>query len=515
MFSNFLAWLRSLLRPTLVILLVAAASILIYEYAPAVWDSFSVVSQDTEAVEATVTETDETLTSAEAEDTSLLWIVGAIAFGLLSFVLGLVLAIGAFALLSIFFKDSLINRPDLPDRKNRISLFIEVEENRAAVIDRSGSPISIIRGGDKPTGELVESDYKGKAAKDGQPSGTVLSWPVWSAMYPEKGKGTRKNFAQAEDLRVSIGTKWPFSWLFRLWLWFQLYVYNNTGLYVYFPYFTKPKVIPLPRYRVDSESGNKVYRRVKEGDNGYFTNHVRLAPTPWYFKYTGVDIDGVPFTVTGSILYQIDNLNRAIYNSLYKAKDWNVLLDEAANSVIRSAIRDEASIDSVLGKVERELWEDPEKSPEKTKKELFGRLSRLLLDRITGPVIGQIGEETVKEAETLKDHPGLTKLSDYGIQVFQIFITDFDSELTGEELAALRAPVLGRQKARSRELAGIADAAAQQALRDVHGEDGSAKIIEADALVRALQGTGGPGGGGSPESALLATLVQLERGKKE
>jgi len=292
---------------------------------------------------------------------------------LLSFILGMFIGLVFLLLLSVFFKNTLAHDPNKPFK---LAWFIEIPKNRSVVINRGGRPTHTLRG-------------------DEGPSAT-----------------------------------WAF---LGLWMLYKLYVMKVTGYHVYFPFFSGPTVYDLPRYRVREEGGKKVYEVVKKDDKGYRSNHVRTEPTTWYFEYAGAEIQKIPFIIKGSGQIRIPKGEEE--NALYKTDSWNVLLDQALNSVIRSVVRKDLTLDMVIGGVENDLWgsvasvDDP-----------YTITADLIMARIA---IFKIGELELSEI----------------IKIDRVDIIDFEDQLEGEEIKSLRAATLMKEQAKGKELEGRAEAA--------------------------------------------------------
>lgn len=363
-----------------------------------------------------------------------------------------------------------------PNHRTAVRILVEVDENRSVVIERGGNPLRIIHGGADPKDTLTFEEWERRTSLDESDS---------DYFDPEK-----PFICVLQDVRSPILGEL----LYKAFRWYELYIFEATGLYAYVPLFTKPKVIPLPRYNVKPKDGRNVYTVVEEDDPGYYTNHVRTSITTWYFEYKGVDIQGIPFEITGSLQYSIDR--RKVRQALYKTDAWNVLLDQSAITVIRSTVRSRASIDRVLGKVGKDIWADPRR----TSRDLFDQLATEVLQNM---------QDFKYDVEVSRENPdGTIKLEDVGIDVHKVMFNDFEPDLSPEELLELRAPALKQRVARGIEAEGQAVARAQEFLRDVHKDGGTASelILANEALVRASEG-------GDIFSALLTIFAQNQQRK--
>jgi hypothetical protein len=403
------------------------------------------------------------------------WVV-LFALALFGAALGLAGSLALFVFLSKFWlqqknpRIALQHNPDRDAREGKVFLAVMVDENRAVAIERGGNPVRIIEGGANPADTMTIEEWQRRTAL-----------PDTDPDYFDPNKPC---VYRLREIRSPILA----GLLYDAFKSYEDYIYKATGLYVYVPLFTKPKVIPLPRYRVKPRDGKNIYIPVEEDDTGYNTNHVRTALTTWYFEFKGLDIEGVPFMVTGSIQYSIDRLK--VRDALYKTDAWNVLLDQSAISVIRSTVRHDATIDKVVGTVGVEIW----KAKRKSRADLFNVLAQLVFMNL---------KEFTFDIKPSDEHPdGKMKLEDVGINIHKVMFNDFDPELTAEELLQLRAPALQQRVARGQMAIGRATADNQQRLVDVHkdGGDASDRILAAEALVRASSGEGG-------KSTLLDTLI--------
>lgn len=407
--------------------------------------------------------------------------------------LGFVATIYIFAFLSKFWLQQKNPRVQLkhdPNEDSQVRLAVEVEENRAVVIERAGKPIRIIYGGlNLEQLEKLDEDLDPKEAEK------LYAGIELKTHDTDTGKALLK-YRLRDDIRSPFLGKRFGEFLYRLFRWYESYIYNATGLYAYVPLFTKPKVIPLPRYRVKPRDGNNVYTVVEEGTEGYNTNHVRTTIEPWYFEYKGVDIQGIPFKVTGSVMYSI--AENGVRDALYKTSAWNVVLDQAAITVIRSTVRNDATIERILGKVGL----DGKAGPTKKKagdavEELYDLLGKDVLENM--------------QKFVFKKEGGDMTLQDVGINLHGVLFNDFDPDLTDAELVQLRSPVLQHRVAQGIEMVGKANARNQKRLVDAHKDGGEAseQIIKGDALVRAASSQSG---GNTLLDALAGVFIQRNQG---
>lgn len=308
----------------------------------------------------------------------------------------------------------------------KVSLFIQVDKGRAAVIEMGGRPIRVIQGGQMPSFTLT-----------------------------------------------AVGLWWAY----------QLIVYKTIGLYVFIPFFTNPKTYPLPRYEMEEGDGHKVYRAIKAADPNFRSDHVRTAITTWGFHLKGVDVQKVPFTVDGSVQYHIDR--NKVEESLYLTDAWNVLLDQAINTLVRSILRKQITLDELLGSLPKDIWETDEVVETDTLGEKLAQIVKVALDDYKFEFEG-------------KDY----HLRDLGIIVLKVDFTDFKDELEPAQRAQLLAGVLGREEGRGLSLKGQGVGESQQ--KQLAAVEGAGKlgpqVIAADALVRAS--------GAGNLNALLAALIQ-------
>jgi regulator of protease activity HflC (stomatin/prohibitin superfamily) len=241
---------------------------------------------------------------------------------------------------------------------------------------------------------------------------------------------------------------------------------------------------------VKEDNGKRVYEVVAKGDPRYRSNHVRTAPFTWNFEFAGTDIQTVPYTVKGSAQVMIDKSK--VKEALYLTESWNVLLDQALNSVTRSVVRGKVTIDMVIGAVEKELWSDT----------TSGQALPLVAELIYEGVL-----KYELQGPTGCGYAG-NKLADLGIIVLKVDITDFEDELDPEERKRIRASALGRQEGRARDLTGQGIAKEQEHMAAVlAGLDPDLReaILKNRALVDAVNK------GGSVETLVAALIGHLRK----
>lgn len=348
---------------------------------------------------------------------------------------GILAGIICFLAISPLLKNKLMHDPN----KNRLGLFVEVGTGRAIAIDYGGNYYYAIRGGNSVENEgPVESDA-----------------------------------------------------FFGLWMLYKQYIWWTLQLHVYVPFFTVPKTYNLPRYDVIERGGKRVYEVIDKDSKRYRSNHVRTAPFTWNFEYAGAEIQTVPFVIKGSAQVRIDETR--IIEAMYLTQSWNVLLDQALNSTIRSVVRSEITLDMVIGSISQDIW-DKEVPDEKA-----GRLiAKLIIQRLHEYEFEEVRGDDAFERK---------KLADLGLIIFKVDITDFEYDgLSESEMTSLRAAVLGRQAGRATDQEGQGTAAAQrkivEALKD---NPDMAKLISGnEALVRAAEA--------GHIDALLTTLIKKTRG---
>jgi hypothetical protein len=358
---------------------------------------------------------------------------------LLVFVVGLLV----FAVLALFlFKDSVTHKPG----QKKFAWLVQVEKNRQTIIDREGHPLRVITGGVRESRNEVKND-------EDRPRSPVL-----------------------HDLLAAI-----FSW-------YEGLAFTVTGLYAYVPYFTKPREYPLPRLELDPNGKLGI---IKPENPKYISNHVRNALTTWFFEYKGIDIQSIPFKVTGAINYSIDP--EKTVETLYRSDSWNILLDQVCSAIMRSYLKNNGTIDKVLGKPSEELYGKDTEADMDT-----DEMAKATCEQIVNTVL-----EVEKNKETGENNE--KRLADFGIRVSSIKIVDISPEITDErELQALRSAVIRRANARGIALEGKGEASAQKSILDVH-KDNDKEISSAIINGRALEGAST---GGSTIDALVSSFTQ-------
>jgi len=353
-------------------------------------------------------------------------------------------AVLLFLVVSPVFKEQLLHDPS---QKNKVGMFVEVGTGRAVAIDWGGSFAYAIDGDvDHP---VDESEDKLAAVIPG-------------------------------------------------WLLYKRYIWKLLKLHVYVPFLTTPKTYDLfPRYKPVTIPGVRDYELVPETSPSYRSNHVRTAPITWIFKYTGVDIQTVPFTVTGSAQVVIDR--DKVKEAMYVSESWNILLDQVIFAITRAVMTSKLTIDKVLGTVSKELWDE---GATVDRKGLTDTVAKLIYDGVVGFELDKpltIGGIVVEKP----------KLSDLGIRVISMGVNDFHDELTPEEKMKLRSTVLARQEGRGRDLNGQGLANEQRRMAEVLKDldpDLRESILKNRAYVDAVNK------GGSVE-ALLAAIIANYRKK--
>jgi len=349
---------------------------------------------------------------------------------------GIIVAIVLFLLISPLLKEQLLHDPNDP---KKLGMFVQVGTGRAVAIDWGGNYADHIDGDDK---------------------------------------GPKESTA-----------------LFGLWMLYKQYVWRQLQLHVYVPFFTEPKTYDLPRYDVIEKDGKRVYEVVGKDNPRYRSNHVRTAPFTWSFEFAGTDIQTVPYTIKGSAQVVIDKTK--VKEVLYLTESWNVLLDQALNSVTRSVVRAKVTIDMVIGAVEKNLWTDDAPSEKNT-------------DGVTSLVAELVYQGLMKYRfdDQIGGEFAGKKLADLGIKILKIDITDFEDELTEVERLDLRSSVLGRQKGRARDLQGQGIAKEQEHMAAVLQSldpDLRESILKNRAFVDAVNK------GGSAETLIAALVGHLRK----
>lgn len=339
--------------------------------------------------------------------------------------LGIVLGIAALLLVAPLFQETLSNDPQYP---RKFALFTKAIPHRAKIKMRGSRPVGIIRGAE--------------------------------------GVPKRK------DTNI-------------LWWFYQRYVYSIIGLYVIgVPYFQTIASYDLPRYRIFEEDGEKTFRVVPDDDLGFRTDHVRNEITTWYFMFKGAEIETVAMTVKGSAQIRIRAGREK--DAIFKTDAWNVLLDQALNSVIRGVVRAEVTLDQVIGNIAKDIWV---KSSEADKD---------VYDKVQSTIFKKLQEYKIEEGEGAGQN-----LVDYiGLEIARIDIIDFVPEVTKEQLEKLMAPALNRQMARGRSLAGQGEAEYQAKVLGAAKDAGDLgkENIWAQAFTKAAEGGG--------VDALLAAILK-------
>lgn len=288
--------------------------------------------------------------------------------------LGMLLGLAALGLVSVLYKDRFAHDPNRP---KKLAWMVKVSQNRSVVINRGGRPTHVLRGDEGPASSSA---------------------------------------------------------LFGLWMVYKIYVMKVTGYHVYFPFFTEPTIYDLPRYNVREEGGKKVFDVVNENSAGYRSNHVRTELTTWYFEYSGTEIQKIPFIVKGSVQIKITR-GREI-DALYMTDSWNVLLDQALNSVIRSVVRRDMTLDMVIGGINNDIWKTQTSTGD-----AYEQAANLIMERLKQYDIDGV------------------KLEDIGIEIEHVDIIDFEDQLSPDEAKSLRAASIKKEEAKGLELTGRAEAA--------------------------------------------------------
>lgn len=337
-------------------------------------------------------------------------------------VAGLTCAGGAALLGSPLLKDSLKQNPA---ERQKPGMFVEVQQGRSTVITKGGVPYYVIEGGNsKP--ELKESPFK-------------------------------------------------------LWWLYQMYVFKLTGLHAYIPFFTQPHTYEVPRYELD-QNGTEGYTLIgPDKPEKYWSNHVRTEPFIWHFIYKGVDIQKLPFTIKGFVGLRIIPGTETVIAAMFDIESWAELLNEALKATVRNFLRNNVTLDDVLGFLPKDIWETPpeRKAGEKAKSDMFAHEIKLALRDFWFT-------ERAPDGTPGKER----RLLDFGIDVQRIEISDFDPEF---EKAELFAAALGRERGRARQLEGQGIANAEKALLEVHkdGSPASLEILRTRGLVDVAKNGGG------------------------
>ncbi len=233
------------------------------------------------------------------------------------------------------------------------------------------------------------------------------------------------------------------------------------------------KVYKLGRY-TSEEAGGKIKYSYKEDHS----NHWRTQLSPWYLELESVDIEGIPFTV--HVVMNVTIRAELLRATAYSVESWNLLLGQVAAAKIRAIMRKEMTLELALGKVSTELDNPVEIVGDGIDKEISATILREITEaklriRVKN---GQFKNKTLEQV---------------GIHVATFDIKDYAPErLSEKELAQLRAPVLERQKAIGRRMAGLGEAAYQRELLGALGTDRdlAKDALDADARVKMAQGGG-------------------------
>lgn len=337
-------------------------------------------------------------------------------------IVGILLAPLFLLLVSPLYKEKLKHDPN----NNRVGLFIEVQQGRSAVIMKGGKPLYVVEGG----------------------------------KYAPERKEAK----------------------FLLWYWYQSYIYYITGLHAYVPFFTAPHVYGVPRWTLNRH-GVQGYKLIGEGDEGYWSNHVRTEPTTWHFVFTGVDIQKVSFTIKGSAVIRI--APGMEIDALFNIDSWSELLNQALESSIRNYMRANVSLDTILGSVSKELWAESEKS---THMDNIAHEIKKLLREYKVSNRGLKSSETTEDGEVKRifDRQSSRTLIEFGIDIQRVDLRDFECESEAER-AKFTAAATGREEGRRRSLEGQGIAEAEEKLLGVHdGSEASLEIIRQRGFVDAV-----------------------------
>lgn len=266
---------------------------------------------------------------------------------------------------------------------------------------------------------------------------------------------------------------WPYRW----------YVWKVAGLHFIVPIVFLVHTYALRhRYRTEDKAGQKIYTPVEDKMLGFNSNHVRIDPEIWYFQYGGIEIETIPFAVFGGATYKIDEEGDGIEKALF-AVDWAGMLDQALNSVIRRVARQEVTLDMVLGKIAKDIWE-----PEAQSEDLYGNIQKTIYKEVSKYQI-EPSQRTVKDKDgnVVKPYVPAKKLKDFAILTSRVDIYDFKPELEPAELKRLQSAALKRQEARGQSLAGQGRAEEKDkvlAAIENHGDLATA-ILQSDAIIDA------------------------------
>jgi hypothetical protein len=220
--------------------------------------------------------------------------------------------------------------------------------------------------------------------------------------------------------------------LFGLWAVYKWYIWKLFGLHVYPPYLTQPRTLELsrkkPRKPTDQDPNPTSLRTVIDR-----TDHLRENFT-WWFEYTGNDIESTPFTIRGSAQCGIDKTK--IRNVQYVLESWCDTLDQALKSTIRQGVRDEATLEMVIGTTSPDLWGSSGNNTD------FSGLSGKLMSRI----------RNFKFESTQNQDLASKTLAELGLPVYSLNITDFEDELLADDRRDLHAPARGKMRGRAAQL---------------------------------------------------------------
>lgn len=248
----------------------------------------------------------------------------------------------------------------------------------------------------------------------------------------------------------------------------QLYVYK-----------LKKRVKLHPR--TVKENGRSIQVIEPEFIEQDLTDHVRVKAFTFPFFVSGAEINRIPTTIVGSAQAYI--LPYDEYRAFFNSDAWDVLFTEAIESVIPSVVRGSTGLDDVIGKVQKNLWEESSSSSDKSEvgdrvaKEIHKRLSAYTYD-----VWEQDGNgNPVLVKKTLAQLVSVHTMS--------INITNFILDISPEEEIQLRSDIYGRQKGRGLDLEGQGQAAQQQHILTVAGQAGDVgmKSLEVEAFRQAAK----------------------------
>lgn len=352
-----------------------------------------------------------------------IWLVGlvflCIYFPPLGFALiGTLLTLVIFALISVFFKDTFAHDPN---GEKWYAFMVKVPLHHTVIIQKGGRPTHVLRGGPIPK--------KDKHLEDE---------PAVDDDDLADGYDRKDPYQNGNGLPVKSNA------LFGLWMLYKSFIMNVTGYHVFFPFFYAPSTYALPRYIVREEDGKKIFTVYEDR-----SNHIRNEIFTWYFEYTGAEIEKVPFTIKGSAQVRIQRFKEGA--ALFKTDSWNVLLDQALNSVVRGLVRKKLALRDVIGGVDDELWD----TKKEDRPDVYREVAQDILNELLGYAIGaedKDGDGTV-DADSRQ-----VKLIDLGINIERIDIIDFEDELSPDERKLIRAAVLAKEEAKGDVLKGRAEA---------------------------------------------------------